>query len=88
MLTTNSCSTLTSGGLARDKQQLAILAPSVKQFRLRAELHAKRGTVDAELSLYRWMLEELRISLFAQELGTNGPISPQRLEKQWAKVQP
>jgi ATP-dependent helicase HrpA len=34
---------------------------------------------------YRWMLEEYRVSCFAQELGTKGPISEQRLDKQWAK---
>ena len=29
----------------------------------------------------RWMLEELRVSLFAQELGTAGPISAKRIQK-------
>jgi ATP-dependent helicase HrpA len=36
---------------------------------------------------YRWMLEEYRVSLFAQKLGTAIPVSPKRLEQQWAKVQ-
>ena len=35
---------------------------------------------------YRWMLEELRVSLFAQELGTSEPVSVQRLERQWLQV--
>ncbi|MEJ2045224.1 MAG: ATP-dependent RNA helicase HrpA [Reinekea sp.] len=35
---------------------------------------------------YRWMIEELRVSLFAQTLGTLFPISAKRLEKQWQKV--
>lgn len=35
-----------------------------------------------EVSFYRWMLEEFRVSLFAQSLGTNLPVSIQRLEKQ------
>jgi len=34
------------------------------------------------------MVEELRVSLFAQELGTSQSVSPQRLDKQWAKVRP
>jgi hypothetical protein len=34
----------------------------------------------------RWMLEELRISLFAQELKTTVPVSLQRLEKLWEQV--
>jgi ATP-dependent helicase HrpA len=33
------------------------------------------------------MVEELRVSLFAQELGTSVPVSPQRLDRQWSKVQ-
>ncbi len=35
---------------------------------------------------YRWMLEEFRISLFAQELGTAFPISEKRLKKKWREV--
>lgn len=37
-------------------------------------------------SLYRWMLEEFRVSLFAQNLKTQMPISEKRLEKQWQEV--
>ena len=39
-----------------------------------------------ELETYRWMLEEYRIQLFAQELGTRQPVSPQRLKQQWRRV--
>jgi len=35
------------------------------------------------LSTYRWMLEEYRVSLFAQELHTPEPISPKRLDTLW-----
>lgn len=37
-------------------------------------------------SQYRWMLEELRVSLFAQGLKTQMPVSEKRLEKQWQDV--
>ena len=43
------------------------------------------GRTTPELAHFRWMIEELRVSLFAQELGTSIPVSPQRLDKQWAK---
>jgi len=33
----------------------------------------------------RWMIEEFRVSLFAQELKTAVPVSAKRIEKQWAK---
>lgn len=39
-----------------------------------------------ELIAFRWMLEELRVSLFAQELKTPFPISFKRLEKAWAAL--
>ena len=35
---------------------------------------------------FRWMLEEYRVSLFAQQLGTAVKISAQRLDKQWQKI--
>ena len=45
------------------------------------------GAADVEaLAFYRHMLQEFRVSLFAQELGTRMPISAKRLEKQWEKV--
>jgi ATP-dependent helicase HrpA len=37
-------------------------------------------------SEYRWMLEEFRVSLFAQELGTARPVSAKRLEELWKKA--
>lgn len=42
---------------------------------------------EPEVLQYRWMLEELRVSLFAQQLGTSLPVSGKRLDKQWEKVQ-
>ena len=45
-----------------------------------------REQQDEAFATYRWMLEELRISLFAQELKTRFPISGKRMEKQWQKV--
>jgi len=35
---------------------------------------------------YRWLLEELRVSLFAQQLGTSRPVSPKRLEQAWRRA--
>ena len=35
---------------------------------------------------YRWMLEEFRVSLFAQQLGTRTPVSEKRLQQQWGQV--
>ena len=35
---------------------------------------------------YRWLLEELRVSLFAQELRTPQPVSTKRLDKAWSQI--
>jgi len=73
-------------GGAGDSRKLAGIAPFWRRFTQRAADHALRGREDPELARYRWMLEEYRISLFAQELGTALRVSPGRLESQWRKV--
>ena len=35
---------------------------------------------------YRWLLEEFRVSLFAQQLKTVRPVSAKRLEQAWRKA--
>lgn len=42
---------------------------------------------DPQMTEYRWLLEELRISLFAQELRTPMPVSVKRLQKVWEAMQ-
>jgi ATP-dependent helicase HrpA len=39
--------------------------------------------VSEALADYRWLIEELRVSLFAQELKTPFPVSTKRLDKIW-----
>ncbi|MCA9152885.1 MAG: DUF3418 domain-containing protein, partial [Planctomycetales bacterium] len=52
----------------------------------RAEEDAQLQRISPELIEYRWLVEELRVSLFAQHLGTRVKVSPQRIEKQWDRV--
>jgi len=52
----------------------------------RAEKHQREGVIDPALLTYRWMLEEYRVSLFAQELKTKVPVSPKRLRVFWEQV--
>ncbi|QNP48717.1 ATP-dependent RNA helicase HrpA [Diaphorobacter aerolatus] len=47
----------------------------------------RKGQVDARMQEYRWMLEELRVSFFAQELRTPYPVSTKRLDKVWTQLQ-
>ena len=57
-----------------------------EQYETLAAQHRTQGIVDAELVTFRWMVEEFRVSLFAQKLGTSLTVSEKRLDKQWAKV--
>ncbi len=68
---------------ARDARQLAELRPLETQW-LREDLKVRRsGTIDPQLEQFRWLLEELRVQLFAQELKTPIPVSAKRLAKLW-----
>ncbi|MBL0147606.1 MAG: ATP-dependent RNA helicase HrpA [Ideonella sp.] len=69
---------------ARDAQRLAELRPLEQ--RLLRTVAERRGQADARLSEFRWLLEELRVSLFAQELRTPQPVSVKRLEKVWSQL--
>ena len=70
---------------ARDATRLAELRPMEQKFwRLVAE---RKGTLDSRLEEFRWLLEELRVSLFAQELRTPQPVSVKRLERAWVQIQ-
>lgn len=70
---------------ARDASRLAELRPLEQRYwRLVAE---RKGHIDARMQEYRWMLEELRVSFFAQELRTPYPVSIKRLDKVWQQLQ-
>lgn len=50
-------------------------------------LNAAHQTPSQALLDYRWLIEELRVSLFAQELRTPFPVSIKRLDKVWFDLQ-
>ncbi len=69
---------------ARDATRLAELRPLEQRWLRRlAEL---KGARHARMDEYRWLLEELRVSYFAQELRTPQPVSAKRLDKAWAQM--
>ncbi len=49
-------------------------------------LHKAHLEVPQALQDYRWLIEELRVSLFAQELKTPFPVSVKRLDKAWEEL--
>jgi ATP-dependent helicase HrpA len=77
---------LASGGLERDRMATRQLAPYRDLHDEVVAEHRELRISDPELTVFRWMLEEFRISLFAQPLGTHVPVSPKRLDKQIGKI--
>lgn len=75
-----------NGGINTDRQFMNELADLQLQYDNAKEKNDRSGIIDPELDRYRWMLEEYRVSLFAQKLGTSLKISANRLEKQWEKI--
>ncbi|KMQ80304.1 Surface antigen [Candidatus Burkholderia pumila] len=70
---------------ARDARQLAEMHPLAQNHQRALSQHG--GVADARLAEYRWLLEELRISLFAQELRTPMPVLVKWLYKVWESMQ-
>jgi ATP-dependent helicase HrpA len=73
-----------SGNLPRDRKHQAEIAPWWEHWKELVEAEPLRAEQDPEAIQFRWMIEELRVSLFAQSLGVSLPVSAKRLEKQWS----
>ncbi|QDX82855.1 ATP-dependent RNA helicase HrpA [Denitratisoma sp. DHT3] len=68
---------------ARDARLLADWQTLARPFERERLAQARSGVVDPFLEEFRWLLEELRVALFAQELKTPSPVSLKRLQKMW-----
>jgi len=68
----------------RDQQRMSEIA--LLQTPFLRETAARKGVIDPRLEEFRWLLEELRVSLFAQELRTPTPVSVKRLAKVWESL--
>ncbi|MCL2658008.1 MAG: ATP-dependent RNA helicase HrpA [Betaproteobacteria bacterium] len=68
---------------ARDAQLMAEWKLLAQPFERESLAKAKAGVIDPQLEEFRWLLEELRVGLFAQELKTPMPVSVKRLQKIW-----
>ncbi len=74
------------GNVSRDKNQADQLKIYWTQYEERYQRREGDGVFDAALESYRWMLEEYRVSLFAQGMKTAYPVSEKRLSKLWDNV--
>ncbi|HEY2862947.1 MAG TPA: ATP-dependent RNA helicase HrpA [Casimicrobiaceae bacterium] len=71
---------------ARDAKHAHAVAVLWERYRARVEADRAAQRVEPALEAFRWLLEELKVSLFAQELRTPFPVSYKRLEKAWVEL--
>ncbi|MGN6866027.1 ATP-dependent RNA helicase HrpA [Neisseria sp. P0020.S003] len=76
-----------SGNPARDAAREADIQELKQMWQEKTDSLVKQGLpVSDDLAAFKWMIEELRVSLFAQELKTPYPVSVKRLMKEWDKM--
>jgi ATP-dependent helicase HrpA len=68
---------------ARDERFAREFALLARPFERERAARQRSGAADPRLEDFRWMLEELRVQLFTQELRTPVPVSVKRLQKIW-----
>ncbi|WP_257572528.1 ATP-dependent RNA helicase HrpA [Janthinobacterium sp. UMAB-56] len=72
---------------ARDSKLMAEWQSAAAPYLRQAKDRQAGKNTDPKLVDFRWMLEELRVSLYAQELRTPMPVSAKRLQKVWESMQ-
>ena len=70
------------GNVERDRRNAALVA----RYQQRYRQVCPEGSPTGALLEFRWLIEELRVSLFAQELGTSEKVSSQRLDRMWSEL--
>jgi len=70
----------------RDARLATEFAPLATLWQREQARQLKSGNRDPQLEQFRWLLEELRVQLFAQELKTSVPVSVKRLSKMWQTI--
>ena len=71
---------------ARDRKLMAEMHEPYRRWQERESKYRLAGKHDARVEELRWQFEELRVSLFAQELGTAHPVSLQRIARRWREL--
>ncbi|MBV5310617.1 DUF3418 domain-containing protein, partial [Chromatium okenii] len=71
---------------SRDQQWLREMAELQTRWRERMDAATAAGRDDPRLEEIRWLIEELRVALFAQQLGTPAPVSVKRIQSRWREL--
>ncbi len=76
-----------ASGLRRDQQAAAEVQREWERFLAQCNKSVPTYPIHAGLVEIRWLIEELRVSLFAQQLGTRVPVSSKRIDKLWETIE-
>jgi ATP-dependent helicase HrpA len=71
----------------KEQERARLLAPQAERLQRLAAGGLPVGGDPVAAEEFRWLVEEYKVSLFAQELGTAVPVSPARLDQCWARVE-
>jgi ATP-dependent helicase HrpA len=77
---------LANAGLTHDTHSMAEVRPLWERFKREEASSRESGVRPPVLDEIRWLIEELRVSLFAQELKTSLPVSARRITKIWEEM--
>ena len=77
---------LARDGAGDDKRRMQQISPYWGAYKQAAEKAARRGGPGPALTTLRWMIEEFRVQVFAQQLGTDMKVSAKRLDDQLAVI--
>ena len=79
-------SKLRGSGFERDRVARAELEGWIRIWQERSDQFERLGRIDLRLHAFGWLIEEYRVSLFAQELGTPSKVSPKILTSHWQSL--
>ncbi|HEY5346009.1 MAG TPA: ATP-dependent RNA helicase HrpA [Verrucomicrobiae bacterium] len=65
----------------KDKERTQLIAPYLAKLKSLRKNPPPFAKAQPEWEAFRWLVEEYKVSLFAQELGTAVPVSPKRLDQ-------
>jgi ATP-dependent helicase HrpA len=77
---------LPAGGHERDRAKMSEIQSWEARLDEQRARSREQGIVDPRIDAFRWLLEEYRVALFAQELGTAEPVSPKKVAAAWEEV--
>jgi len=70
----------------KDKERAALVAPYLAKLNVLRENPPKQPEAQRRAEEFRWLVEEYKVSVFAQEIGTAQPVSPKRLDEKFSSL--